>query len=201
MGVLLGRGLSFDSEVLFVASMLHDVGLTDAFKEESDPRLVPDYAGQEAPCFAVRGGRVAQSLAAIHGWPFPRQYALAEAISMHLNVRVARSQGVEAHLLNAASALDVIRLKSHELPYELIRSIEARWPRGATFCNDLWAAWVDDSEAHPECRAAFLNRWGSFKRRINRTCLASYFDLKKWVPPAGGGCSGLLVGYRACGAA
>jgi hypothetical protein len=111
IGTLMGRGISFDPEMLFVGCMLHDVGLTDHFKQGSDQGLVPGYAGKGAPCFAVRGAGVAQCLAAIHGWPPARSVALAEAISLHLNVRVPKSRGVEAHLLNAASAFDVIRLR------------------------------------------------------------------------------------------
>ena len=170
IGVLLGSRLSFDSEKFFVVSMLHDVGLTDAFRQGSDTGLVSGYARKDEPCFAVRGARVAQALATIHELPPGRSDVLAQAVSLHLNVRVTRSQGVEAHLLNAASALDVIRLKSHKVPNEAIRSIEDRWPRDDSFCKDLWMAWKRESDDHGECRGAFLNTWGFFKRRIHRTC-------------------------------
>lgn len=169
IGALLGRRSSFDSEMLFVASLLHDVGLTDAFREGSDPRLVAAYARKDAPCFAVRGAGVAQSLATLHGWPSARSRALAEAISLHLNVRIGRSR-IEAHLLNAGSAFDVIRLMARRLPDESISSVESRWPRDDGFCEDLWAAWVRESELHGDCRGAFLNSWGSFERRIFKTC-------------------------------
>jgi len=171
LGALLGRGLSFDSEILFVASMLHDVGLTDAFRQGSDPGLIPAYTQKGAPCFAVRGAGVAQSLASIHGWPSASSNALAEAISLHLNARVTKSRGVEAHLLNAASAFDVVRLKSYRLPFESARRVEERWPRGDSFCRDLLAVWVHESDDHPQCRGAFLNRWGCFKQRVRRACL------------------------------
>ena len=164
IGALLGRRSSFDSEMLFVASMLHDVGLTDAFSEGSDPGLVPEYARKDAPCFAVRGAGVAQSLATAHGWPSARSRALAESISLHLNMRIGRSR-VEAHLLNAGSAFDVIRLMARRLPNESIRSVESRWPRDGGFCEDIRAAWVRESELHRDCRGAFLNSWGSFERR------------------------------------
>jgi hypothetical protein len=170
IGALLGRTLSFDSEMLFVASMLHDIGLTEAFEQGSDPSLVSGYVRKDAPCFAVRGAGVAQSLATIHSWPRACRDALAEAISIHVNVRVAQSRGVEAHLLNAGSAFDVVRLGSRRLPPESIRSIEGRWPRGDRFCQDLCTVWVHEAKAHRECRGAFLNSWVSFERRIRRTC-------------------------------
>ncbi len=170
IGALLGRTLSFDSDMLFVASMLHDIGLTEAFEQGSDPGLVSGYARKDAPCFAVRGAGVAQSLATIHGWPRASRDILAEAISIHVNVRVARSRGVEGHLLNAGSAFDVVRLGSRRLPHESIRSIEGRWPRGDRFCDDLCTVWGREAETHRECRGAFLNSWASFERRIRRTC-------------------------------
>lgn len=170
IGSLLGRSLSFDPEMLFVASMLHDVGLCEAFEQGSDPGLVSGYARKDAPCFAVRGAGVAQALARNNGWSPAFSDALAEAIALHLNVRVPRSRGVEAHLLNAGSAFDVIRLKSNRLPPESIRSIEGRWPRGDSFCHDMLRAWCRESRTHSECRGAFLDGWASFERRISRTC-------------------------------
>jgi len=170
IGALLGRGLSFDPELLFVASMLHDVGLANHFAQLSD-RGHPDYARTEAPCFAVRSAGVAERLASKHGWPRACSHALAEAISLHLNVRVARSRGVEAHLLNAGSAFDVIRLRCRKLPQELIHSIDRRWPRGADFCDDMRTAWNRELEVHADCRVGFLSRRPfSFERRICRAC-------------------------------
>ena len=96
--------------------------------------------------------------------------AVAEAIALHLNVRVPRSRGVEAHLLNAGTAFDVIRLRSRKIPQDLIREIESRWPRENGFCDDILATWKRESDDHRECRGAFLNTWGSFKHRILRTC-------------------------------
>jgi hypothetical protein len=170
IGALMGSALSIDPEVLFVACMLHDVGLTDDYKRGSDPAHVPGYERMDAPCFAVRGAGVAESLATFHGWPPGRSSALAEAISLHLNVRVARSRGVEAHLLNAASAFDVIRLRFHRLSRESVLRIESRWPRHESFCQDISTAWLSESKAHSECRGAFLDRWMCFQRRIHKTC-------------------------------
>ena len=61
--LLLGAGRANDPEKLFAMAMLHDIGLTDAFRQGSNPDLGPTYARAEAPCFAVRGAGVAESLA------------------------------------------------------------------------------------------------------------------------------------------
>jgi hypothetical protein len=173
IGRELARGCSFDPEVLFVAAMLHDVGLTDAYRRGSDPGLVPGYAGMDEPCFAVRGALVARRLAALHGWSAASSDVLGEAICLHLNVRVPHSTGVEASLLNAASALDAIRLGSYKLGRNWVRTLESRSARGDAFCTGLRKAWARESE-HTDCRAALLNTAGAFDRLIRRTCGASW---------------------------
>lgn len=165
IGVVLGEGLRFEPEVLFVAAMLHDLGLTPAFKQGADT-----YPRKDAPCFAVRGSGVAYRLARAHDWPDDRAEALSEAISIHLNVGVPRFRGVEAHLLNAASALDVVGFGRHKLPKATLDGIEEAWPRGVTFCEDIWSAWDREASGNKGCRGAFLNRWGRFERRLRKTC-------------------------------
>lgn len=160
-----------DRELLFVASMLHDLGLTKTFRRGSGRDFVPGYEREDASCFAVRGAGVAQSLVTHHGWPQACGDTLGETIALHLNVRVARSRGIEAHLLNAATAFDVIRLGCRKLPPELVQDIESRWPRGDDFCNEIREAWNREAQSNRECRVAFLNIWPlSFERRIERRC-------------------------------
>jgi hypothetical protein len=169
IGALLGRGLRFDAQVLFATSMLHDLGLTDGFEQGSDKGRVSGYEQQDAPCFAVRGAGVAKGLASDRGQPPALGDAVAEAISLQLNMRVPRSRGVVAHLLNAGSAFDVVGLGSHKLPPEAILTIEERWPRDDSFCRDLVTVWHREASAHRECRGAFLSRWACFERLICRT--------------------------------
>jgi hypothetical protein len=137
-------GLRADDELLYVACLLHDLGLT------------PRYAAGE-PCFAVRGARAAAAATRELGWPVERCTVLAEAITLHLNVRVGREQGIEAHLLNAGTALDVTGLRLWELPAATLAAVVERAPR-LGFKQDLWTVWRTETAAHPECRAAFLAR-------------------------------------------
>lgn len=162
--ILLGRGLSFDREVLFVGAMLHDVALTPQFRCGTDPGLVAGYAKASAPCFAVRSAEVAKLFAARDGWPDDLRLRSAEAISMHLNVRVTKAR-IEAHLLQAGSALDVIGHRFDQLPQEWIREVEHRWPRGAVFPSQIAGVW-SEATSPARCRGRFLNRWASFERRI-----------------------------------
>jgi hypothetical protein len=163
-GVLLGRGLSYDCETLFVAAMLHDIGLTGTSSRGIDDYVASTNVLRRAPCFAVRSAGVARDLAAKHRWPDSCRDASAEAISMHLNARVPRSR-VEAHLLNAGSALDVVRLRLNRLTGTSVRDVEAEWPR-SDFCDGISDAWKWESGSHSGCRGAFLDRWVSFSDRI-----------------------------------
>ena len=166
-GILLGYELCFDTELLFVAAMLHDVGLTPSHKQTAGQGK-SGYALSDAPCFAVRGSGVAASFVSVQGRSAAWGQSIAEAISMHLNVRVKPSQGVEAHLLNGASGLDVIGLGLHKLPRRAIQAVETLWPRSNTFENELWTVWDDETNAKPHrrCRGRLLNKWLAFERRL-----------------------------------
>jgi hypothetical protein len=167
-GVLLGD--EFDGETLYLAAMLHDVGLTEAYEFGADPGFVSGYAGGSASCFAVRGSAVARSLADEYAWrEAPQRDALAEAIALHVNVRVKGSQGTEARLVHLASALDVTGLRSRRLGREAIGTVEDAWPRDERFPDDIWTAWACEAAAHPTSRGRLLNEWGRFRHKIYRT--------------------------------
>jgi hypothetical protein len=173
-GILLGYELCFDPELLFVAAMLHDVGLTPRHKQTAGQNMKSDYPLSDAPCFAVRGSGVAASLVSDQGRSAAWGRTIAEAISMHLNVRVKPSRGVEAHLLNGASGFDVIALGLHKLPRSAIQAVETLWPRSENFEDELWNVWGDETnaEAHSGCRGKLLNKWLAFERRLHQARLA-----------------------------
>jgi hypothetical protein len=110
--------LRYDDELLFVASTLHDLGLTDA------------YAGRDGvPCFAVQGALAARDWSQEHGCDGVRAARLADAISLHINPRVQVREGVEAHLLTAGAAFDVIGARYRELGRPLVSATVERHPR------------------------------------------------------------------------
>jgi lysophospholipase L1-like esterase len=167
-GALFGSSLPFDRDVFFVACMLHDIELSR--NGMVNPRIAGREDFHDTPCFAVRGAMVARDLASDHDWPPEKRDSLAEAVSLHVNVRVRPSQGLEAHLLNVGSALDVLGLRVEMLPESAMEVIEQEWPRDDGFCNRMWNAWSQEGTAHKDCRGYFLVRWGSFERRLFKTC-------------------------------
>ena len=170
IGVALGCRASIDRELFYAAAMLHDVGLNHPFSPgPSGERTDNRNSWVSSPCFAVRGADVAMTLAEAGGWSSSRARRLAEAVSLHVNVRVPRSRGAEAHLLNASSALDVLRLGVDRIPKAHLDAIEQRWPRGDDeFCPGLLRAWRKVSCS--DTRAAFLGRWCGFEWQLVRAC-------------------------------
>lgn len=122
-GALLAQydGQSFDVEQLYVAAMLHDLGLTEAHC--SDPQI---------HCFAVQGTYAADEFLKSQEAPQPLREQVAEAVCLHLNATVPlKVHGAVAHYLNAGTAFDVIGgPRFRELPKQARTYVLERHPRG-----------------------------------------------------------------------
>lgn len=147
LGMLLAQAerIRFDEELFFVASALHDLGLTGERKCDEGC----------AACFAVQGAREAEKFAERAGWSVERRHRLSEAISMHLNIRVGMQYGAEAHLLHEGAALDVIGARMREISKESLQTVLDRYPR-LDFKENMAASMKKQARAKPDSRAAFL---------------------------------------------
>jgi hypothetical protein len=152
----------FDDEALFVAFMLHDMGFTERY------RLV----GDTQQCFTLPGARLANELAAKHGWCDHRASVAAEAIALHLNVAVDPRHGKEAAMLRAGSGGDVAGLGLDLLHRDQIESVVARYPRLGIKTKMIEVMRIETHE-RPCCRIAFLRRKLGFDALIHR---ARMFD-------------------------
>ena len=88
--------ITYDPELFYAACMLHDLGLTAAYRD----------CARHGECFTLDSVEGASALAKAAGWDAARQDALAEAIVLHMNVVVSLDQGPEAHLLHEAASLE-----------------------------------------------------------------------------------------------
>ena len=141
-----------DAELLYLACVLHDLGLTDAH-DRRDPT---------ATCFAVEGARAAHELICAHGEPAERARTVAQAISLHLNISVPERLGAEAHLLSKGVMLDVVGRRATHLPRPLLADVAARWPR-AGVAEALLSQTKRQAELRPHSRAALLHQLGFTK--------------------------------------
>jgi hypothetical protein len=141
-----------DEELLYLACVLHDLGLTEAH-DGRDPT---------AACFAVEGARAAHTLLCERQAPADRARTVAEAISLHLNIQVPERYGPEAVLLSRGVMLDVVGRRMERFPEAALVEVARKWPRegsGALLLEDT----ARQAKIRPQARAAFLHRLGFTK--------------------------------------
>jgi hypothetical protein len=108
--------LPFDAELLYVAAMLHDIGLEPAF----DSHTVP---------FEEAGGHVAWVFGAGAGWPPARRRRAAEIIVRHMWNEVDPAIDPEGHLLELATGLDISGRHPEWWPPEVRATVLRALPR------------------------------------------------------------------------
>lgn len=110
------QDIAFDAELLFVAAMLHDIG------------LVPEFDSHTVP-FEEAGGHVAWVFGAGAGWPVARRQRVAEVIVRHMWNEVDVAADPEGHLLELATGLDISGRHPERWPEELRAAVVAALPR------------------------------------------------------------------------
>lgn len=140
-----------DSELLFAAAMLHDIGLQ---------RPVPGVDHTRS------GTTVALDVAEKVGLSTAATTVLRDAIALHLNPRVtSNDHGSVACLLSAGAALDAVGLHSWKVPAALLEQVAAEFPRLA-FRRELSAAVAAEAANLPTGRVHVLNRLGALRVAI-----------------------------------
>ncbi|MGI4751341.1 MAG: hypothetical protein ACRYFB_11975 [Janthinobacterium lividum] len=97
-GILLGQyhNQQPDAEFLYVASLLHDAGLSS--KNSSKINKC---------CFAVTGASDAKKFVESRGWEPSKSVALFNSISMHLNPIVSKTDNTEGFLIKSGAYMDL----------------------------------------------------------------------------------------------
>lgn len=139
-----------DRELLFAAAMLHDTGLPT-------PRQHVD--------FTVRSARIARDVAERVGLSTAATEILRTAITMHHSPEVPLSAGPVAYLLSAGAGLDVIGIRSWQLPPAVLDSVVTQHPR-VGFKREFRRALRTEAERVPEGRVKFLRRYAAFDLAI-----------------------------------
>jgi hypothetical protein len=151
-GAALGEleGLAVDREVLYAAALLHDVGLPTRV------HLVD---------FTRTSARAAQQVAEQVGLSTAATDTLRSAITLHHSPGVRLTHGPVAYLLSAGAALDVVGLRSRQLPPALLTDVVTAHPREG-FKREFTAAFHAEALRVPQGRAAYLRRYGAFDLAI-----------------------------------
>ena len=143
------QGLEVDDELLYVAAVLHDLGLVAPFDSHRAD-------------FEHAGGHVAWVFAAGAGWPVPRRRRVAEVIVAHMADTVDPAVDPEGHALEAATAFDISG-RDIGIPAELRAEVLAAHPR-AGLAAEFAGCFADQATRKPTSSAAAAVRAGIAQR-------------------------------------
>ena len=109
------QGVSYDEEVVAVASLLHDVGLTR------------EYQGTRR--FEVEGADAARALAKAGGVDDRRAQLLWYCVALNATLSISPYAEPEVGICTAGAGLDYAGFLSDRIPKEIMASILAAFPR------------------------------------------------------------------------
>ncbi|MFC5728101.1 MULTISPECIES: HD domain-containing protein [Nocardioides] len=148
-------GIAYDDELLYVAALLHDLGLAPGHRPSP-----------EAGCFAVHGAVEARDLLLDAGADAEYARRVCDAIAAHFNVNVPLDWGAEAHLLHGGAHVDVVGRRLGEIAASTVTQVLEREPR-IGFADCFTQAMRTEAELRPGSRAGLLWRLG-MERAIRR---------------------------------
>jgi hypothetical protein len=109
------RGLKYDREVVYLAAIMHDLGLSQAYM--ADKR------------FEVDGADAARALLREDHFPEAKAQAVWDAIAFHSSIGIAEYKEPEIALVHMGSHLDVLGFYYDEVTPKLIDDTLALYPR------------------------------------------------------------------------
>jgi hypothetical protein len=131
-----------DEELLYVAALVHDLGLVPAF----DAVRVP---------FETAGGEVGWVLTAGAGWEPRRRQRVVEVVERHMWPAVEAAEDPEGHLLEIATGLDISGARPDALPEAFLREVLAAHPRG-DLAAEFGGCLLEQAARKPGSQAARL---------------------------------------------
>lgn len=109
-------GKAYDAEALYVAAMLHDLGLTDAYEDGVTP-------------FEKRGAEVAKAEMLAAGADPAFAALVHDAVALHLEVHAAKDPRPEVAGVSLGAAVDVLGLRLDRLPPSFVAETLETYPR------------------------------------------------------------------------
>lgn len=134
------EGWTYDRQVLWTASLMHDFGLT--------------RIARNTMCFEVEGAEIAREFLERAGMDPEAADLAAIAIILHMRAGVTLADGVESVLLDRATGLDV-RGDGFELADRVRPGVMAAFPRGS-FDRHFLRAIAREVAVRPGCESSHL---------------------------------------------
>ena len=156
---LLGQelGIDYDEELLYLCTVLHDLGLTE------------QYATGER--LEVAGARAAADFARTQGVPDEQVGVIWDAVALHASAGIADAKGGEVALSHFGIAVDVIGLRRELLSDEAFEAVVAAFPRH-NFKKSFHELLIDHATRNP---TAYLFTWFHDSLRAH-VCPVPTFD-------------------------
>ncbi len=123
-----------DLEVLYIGTILHDVGLANVFD------------GPER--FEMRGANVVRTLLLEAGMERGRAETTWDVIALHASTAIAAHKSVETRIANRGISIDVRGAGAEHLPAAAVRAVLDTWPR-RQFPAAFGEVLIDEVRAHP----------------------------------------------------
>ena len=133
--------LKFDPEILYVAAMLHDIGLVPAY----------DLGGG----YEVDGAIAAERLVREAGEPEARARAIYDVIALHNDDELPPDPAPEVVLLWDSTGVDVTGDRLADVRSEIAPGVLAAYPR-IEFKREFGALFADQASRKPTSKAAAM---------------------------------------------
>ena len=131
------RGLKFDPELLYIAAMFHDMGLTPQYSSKSDR-------------FEVDGANAARTFLRWHNIPPPEIDKVWTAIALHTTPGIPQYMDPVIELLTNGVEMDVLGIAYSEFSDADREAVVAAYPRTEHFKEDIIQAFYDGIKHKPE---------------------------------------------------
>jgi hypothetical protein len=138
-------GVAFDPEVLYVAALLHDIGLVPAY----------DLGG----CFEFDGAIAARAFALSQDQPAERADAIHDVVARHMAQELPPGATIEDALLSDSTGVDVTGYRLGDVAPATVPPVLAAYPR-LDFKRKFAALFMDQAGRKPHCRVAEMVRAG-----------------------------------------
>ena len=133
--VAAAEGVDIDLEVVYIGTLLHDVGLAQRF------------AGPAR--FEMRGANAARAMLGDAGMDPVRAEIVWDIIALHASTAIAAHKSNETRIANRGISIDVRGAGVDHLPPDALRAVLDAWPR-QDFPSAFSQILIDEVRANPD---------------------------------------------------
>ncbi|MGH3975376.1 MAG: HD domain-containing protein [Pseudonocardiaceae bacterium] len=140
---LAASGLKFDRELVYIAAMLHDIGVLEPYDQGAR--------------FEVDGAQAAREFLAGHVYPAEKIEVVWDAIALHTDLaEIGQYKAPEVHLVSLGAGADAVGSRVADLDPGFVRELIEEFPR-LDFTNEFRQALIENVRRIPSrARGTFL---------------------------------------------